>query len=93
MYGFYRLCSPGPLSGTYAFTRLTGGGLLTVTLNPQKTKSQLAVPSPFWAFVLGNLGKPKSRNEQRAVKWFSGFRGAYRTVEQELVGAVLAYLR
>ena len=49
----------------------------TVTPNPLKTKSQLAVPSPCWAFCFkgGSLGKPKSRNEQRAVKWVLGFGG------------------
>ncbi len=45
------------VAGLRAVNATTGGGLLTVALNPQKTHSQLAVLSPYWAFCFKG-GKP-----------------------------------
>ncbi len=68
---------------------------LPVTLNPQKTHSQLAVLGPCWAFCVWGPGKKtKVENEPRAVKvGFRGLGGLYRTVVEELEEEALAYLR
>ena len=40
---------------------------LPVTLNPQKTHPQLAVPSPCWAFMFGGPGKTEESKMNREL--------------------------
>ena len=67
---------------------------LTVALNPQKPPLVYAVPSPCWAFLFwGIWEKPKFELNRIHLWGFRGLGGLYRTVVEELEGAVLAYLR